>query len=53
MTELEKAKAFNLETKEALQTVFSELNYGQQKKLYENEKVKPILDRYGIEVSKE
>lgn len=52
MTELEKARAFNLETKTALETMFHELNYGQQKKLYENETVRPILERYGIEVSK-
>ncbi len=52
MTELERAKAFNLETKTALQAVFDELSYGQQKKLYENEAVKPLLERYGIVMSK-
>lgn len=52
MTELEKAIAFNMSTKEALEIMFSELNYGQQKKLYENPKVKPLLDLYGIEVKK-
>ncbi len=52
MTELEKAKAFNLETKEALQLIFDELNFGQKKKLAENEKVRPLVERYGIEVEK-
>lgn len=52
MTELEKALNFNQETKTALEAVFYELNYGQQKKLWENETVRPILERYGIEVQK-
>jgi hypothetical protein len=37
------------ETKEALQTVFNELNNGQQKKLLKNEKIKDLFDRYQVE----
>ena len=37
------------ETKEALQTVYNELNNGQQKKLLKSEAVKALFDRYGVE----
>jgi hypothetical protein len=37
------------ETTEALQTVYNELNNGQQKKLLKNEAVKELFDRYGVE----
>ena len=37
------------ETKDALQTVIDELNQGQRKKLVKNEKVKALLDRYGVD----
>ena len=37
------------ETKEALQTVFDELNNGQQKKILKSDAVKAIFDRYGVE----
>ena len=37
------------ETKEALQTVYNELNNGQQKKLLKSEKVKELFDRFGVE----
>ena len=36
------------ETKEALQTVYDELNSGQQKKLLKNEAVKALLERYEV-----
>ena len=36
------------ETREALQTMFDELNHGQQKKIAKNEKVKALFDRYGV-----
>ena len=36
------------ETKEVLETILAELNQGQRKKLVNNEKVKPILDRFGV-----
>lgn len=37
------------ETKEALQTMYNELNHGQQKKIVKNEAVKALFDRYGVE----
>ncbi len=37
------------ETKTALQTVYDELNNGQQKKLLKSEKVKELFDRFGVE----
>lgn len=37
------------ETKEALQTVYNELNQGQQKKLLKSDTVKALFDRYGVE----
>lgn len=36
------------ETKEALQTVYAELNQGQQKKLLKSDTVKTLFDRYGV-----
>ena len=38
------------ETKEALQTVYNELNNGQQKKLLKSEKVRDLFDRFGVEI---
>lgn len=37
------------ETKNALQTVYDELNHGQQQKIIKNEAVKALFDRYGVE----
>jgi len=51
MTWLEKAEAMKAETKEALETVLAELNQGQRKKIVKNEKVKALLERYGVEIS--
>lgn len=49
MSELrDKVIAYNKEIREALETVFNELNNGQQKKLLKNEKVKAMFDRYKI-----
>lgn len=45
----ENVDAVITETREALQTMFDELNQGQQKKLIRNETVKTLLDRYGVE----
>lgn len=45
----EAVKACKGETKEALQTVYDELNNGQQKKILKSEKVKEIFDRFGVE----
>lgn len=36
------------ETREALQTVYDELNSGQQKKILKNEVVKALFERYGV-----
>lgn len=36
------------ETGAALQTVYDELNQGQQKKILKNDTVKALFDRYGI-----
>lgn len=37
------------ETRNALQTMYDELNHGQQKKILKNEDVKALFDRYGVE----
>ena len=44
----EAVNACKNETKEALQTVYDELNNGQQKKLIKNDTVKALFDRYGV-----
>lgn len=49
MTLKEKVIAYNKEIKEVLETIFSELNQGQQKKLLKSDKVKALFDRYRIE----
>ena len=41
-------EACKAETKEALQTVYDELNNGQQKKLLKNETIKALFERYGV-----
>lgn len=49
MNELkEKVIAYNKEIKEALETIYNELNNGQQKKLLKSDKVKALFDRYKI-----
>ena len=49
MNELrEKIIAYNKEVKEALETIYVELNKGQQQKLLKSEKVKALFVRYGI-----
>ena len=42
------AEAVAAETKTALQTVFDELNQGQQKKLLKSPEVKALFDRYAV-----
>lgn len=44
-----RAKTVVNETQAALQAVFDELNQGQRQKLVRNEKVKELLDRYGVQ----
>jgi len=41
--------AVKTETKNALQTMYNELNHGQQQKIIKNEAVKALVDRYGVE----
>ena len=41
--------AVKTETRDALQTMYDELNHGQQKKIVKDEKVKALFDRYGVE----
>ena len=43
---VEKTKS---ETKAALQTLYDNLNHGQQKKIVKNPEVKALFDRYGVE----
>lgn len=46
---LDKAvEACKAEAREALQTIYDELNNGQQKKLLKNENIKAIFERYGV-----
>lgn len=44
----EKVLDYNREVKEALQTVYNELNKGQRKKLLKSPVVKAMFDRYGV-----
>lgn len=48
MSEYEKALEFNRCIREALITVFNELNRGQQQKLMKNDKVRELFERYGV-----
>lgn len=48
---LDKAvESYKSNTKEALQTVYDELNNGQQKKILKNENIKALFERYGVEI---
>ena len=38
------------ETKEVLQTVYDQLNNGQQNKLLKNENIKALFERYGVAI---
>jgi hypothetical protein len=38
------------ETRAALQTVYDELNNGQQKKILKNENIKALFERYGVAI---
>ena len=48
MTWTERAAALKAETHDALQLIVDELNQGQKKKIIKNEKIKELLDRYGV-----
>lgn len=47
------AEAVAAETRAALQTVFDNLNQGQQKKLLRSPEVKALFDRYAVGQSEE
>ena len=42
------AETVAAETKTALQTIFDELNQGQKKKLLKSDKIKKLVEQYGI-----
>lgn len=44
-----KTNAAITETREALQTVYEALNYGQKQKIVKNDAVKALFDRYGVD----
>lgn len=44
-----KTQAVKNETKDALQTMYDNMNNGQQKKIIKVEAVKILFDRYGVE----
>lgn len=46
----EAVNACKEETREALQTVYDELNNGQQKKLLKNEAIKALFERYEVTI---
>lgn len=49
MSELtDKVLAYNREIRDALQTVYDELNQGQRKKLLKSPVVKAMFERYGV-----
>lgn len=48
MTELDKAKEFNNQTKEAVSVIYNSLNAEQQKSILKNPDVKSVLLRYRI-----
>lgn len=45
----ERVVAYNVEIKNALQTIIDALNQGQRKKLLRNAAVAAMLKRYGVE----
>ncbi len=42
-------EACKAETKAALETLYNELNHGQQQKVIRSETVKALFERYGVE----
>ena len=48
MTLQEKAIAYNREAKEAIETIWNELNKGRRKKLLKNPVIKAWLEKYKI-----
>lgn len=52
MTLQEKALAYNREAKEAIETIWNELNKGQQKKLLKNPVIRAWLEKHKIPFNK-
>ena len=50
MTLQEKAIACNREVKEAIETIWNELNKGQRKKLLKNQFIRACLERFKISI---
>ena len=48
---IERAREHVNRTRNALQTVFNEVNQGQQKKILRNDKVRQIFELYGVDTS--
>lgn len=48
MTWTDKAQEVFNTTHDALQAVYDELNKGQRQKLLKNEKIKALLEHYGV-----
>lgn len=48
MTWTDKAHEVFNSTHNALQAVYDELNHGQRQKLLKNEKIKALLEHYGV-----
>lgn len=46
--EVEKCK---METKSALDLIFSNLNHGQTQKLLKHQEIKELVDRYGVQTN--
>ena len=40
-----------METKSALDLIFSNLNHGQTNKLLKNQEIKELVDRYGVQTN--
>lgn len=40
-----------LETKSALELIFSNLNHGQTQKLLKNQEIKELVDRYNVQIN--
>ena len=49
-TYTERARECVAETREALQAVYNDLNYGQQKKLLRDPAIRAMFERYGVEI---
>lgn len=46
----ERVIEYNTEIKAALQTVYSDINQGQRKKLLRNPAIRAMFERYGVEI---